>query len=778
MTSNSEVGSSEEDEQFESIIAHRERRSNAGARMRRLVDMEKAGEAELEVEMEEEDKDVDLLFQEDDNDEEFTEDSERETEDNSGNDEKDELGEEEGDGSDSEKMDLDENFSSDTELSSSGSESDESAGERELQKEEKLRKRQARKRALEVPSIKPSGPSSKKRNMKHSSNFTASTIPKRRKYSTRKSTVKKTEAVMKRWKKSQEKKKHMKPVHKEVYIPKTLQERLEEAKITEKENTLSLNQYFEREEARKRRQKELAESRKPKMKEFIRFYSSAVYFTPNEEVEEIEKERLRQERIEKEKNKKKRSGRRRRKKTPSVAPDGNGNANKKVSENLVDEQSKNHQTEVSPAQARSAESKEGGETKPIDANAYSEKSKHMDVENDGNSGIINDDCRISRESDKATSTVNEASGKRVDVLAANIETVEHENEHKLEGKDDVCDAFNLDTKSEIKEMKGEKKIEKNTGAQKVDDETSKGICKEKDYNSGMETNIEAKTQIQSEVGLKDKLDENLSGKAESKPGDKVNQTDNKFEDRMNDETENALEDKNKVKEQYQDKDQDKDQEQDREQNKNQDQSKESIVEPKLIYEGPSQYVAVNYVSFEKFPKQLTQKDIKTALFGKQSTLPAERRDPHFTNICVIRQDNSTDLSLKRLKENREASLKDILKLPRFGEKYKVVEKKKEEKQKAEVKINITTPAPVGIYLPNGKRKECPISGDDATYYDPGSGVPYSSVECFKILQKVAAGKYYWAQIDDGGVNSQFKGGIGCYMGETSGRHAKGVPEGF
>ena len=86
MTSNSEVGSSEEDEQFESIIAHRERRSNAGARMRRLVDMEKAGEAELEVEMEEEDKDVDLLFQEDDNDEEFTEDSERETEDNSGND--------------------------------------------------------------------------------------------------------------------------------------------------------------------------------------------------------------------------------------------------------------------------------------------------------------------------------------------------------------------------------------------------------------------------------------------------------------------------------------------------------------------------------------------------------------------------------------------------------------------------------------------------------------------------------------------------------------------
>lgn len=743
MTSDSDVvDSGEDEEQFESIIAHRERRSNAGTRMRRLIDMEKAGEAELEMEMEDDDKDVDLLFQEDENDEEFTEGSEEGSIGGSEEEENGEQREESERESEPEDKDLDENFSSDTELSSSGSESDESAGERELQAEEKLKKKQKRKRALEIPQIKPLELSKKKPKVKKS-NIAPPAIPRRRKYSTRKSTVKKTEAVMKRWKESQEKKKHMKPVHKEVYVPKTLKERLEEAKITEKENTLSLNQYFEREEARKRRQKELAESRKPKIKQFIRFYSSAVYVTPNEEVENIEKERLRQEKIEEERNKRKRSGRRKRRKTPTV-DSAEKNSNKDTSQNVVKIPSNGDQKDATQGEINSVRSNVNHNSKFTEAST--ENSKHEGNQSASNNGIINSASNSSGNTNKVADIklppfVEQDKDSRI-----GTENTEQVNENIL--KDNDVDAKETKTDDDTKNP------DRGNNGQTEITNTGTGI-------SNSEENIQRKLGsipgIKSEVTINDKQKDNSDYKQKTALDDKV---ESKAEVNLVDKTDAKLEINHKG------------------QKDTSNTSGDNKETPKLIYEGPSQYVAVNYVSFEKFSRKLTEKDIKTSLFGKQSTLPAERRDPHFTNICTIRQDNSTDLSIKRLKEDREASLKSILKLPRFGEKYKVIEEKKEEKQKEKVEANITTPAPVGIYLPNGKKKECPISGESATYYDPGSGVPYSSVECFKILQKVAAGEYYWGQIDDGGVNSQFKGGIGCYMGEVLGRHAKGVPKGF
>ncbi|ODV87566.1 hypothetical protein CANARDRAFT_194458 [[Candida] arabinofermentans NRRL YB-2248] len=134
--------------------------------------------------------------------------------------------------------------------------------------------------------------------------------------------------------------------------------------------------------------------------------------------------------------------------------------------------------------------------------------------------------------------------------------------------------------------------------------------------------------------------------------------------------------------------------------------------------------------------------------------------------------------MKKILKQREANFQSLLSLPRFGEKYQTVKDQTVEKIKDDVKINIQTPAPTGISLPNGTRKKCLISGDFATYYDPSNGVPYNSVETFKVLKKLANGDYYWTQIDNGGVNSIFKGGVGCYFGEFDAKHAKGVPEGF
>ncbi|GMG18985.1 unnamed protein product [Ambrosiozyma monospora] len=204
-------------------------------------------------------------------------------------------------------------------------------------------------------------------------------------------------------------------------------------------------------------------------------------------------------------------------------------------------------------------------------------------------------------------------------------------------------------------------------------------------------------------------------------------------------------------------------------------SEDKIEEVKPVYEGPSQYVARNLISLEEFPTQL---NIKRLLLGEQSLLPGSHRDPHAENICIIKRDLQGDINLKKMRNSRDRAFQKLLRLPRFGEDYQIVEDSKAEKTEEEIKIQITTPAPLGIYLPNGNKKKCLIDGGKATYYDPSNGVPYNSVEGFKVLKKLADGGFYWNQIDAGGINSKYRGGIGCYFGDVDGRHAKGVPEGF
>ncbi|GME89245.1 unnamed protein product [[Candida] boidinii] len=321
MSSSESESNSEDEFKFESIIATRQRRSNAGSRLRQLLQLE---EDEAESNLlngssarnsnfaTEDDENVELLFQEDGEDEEFVDydedgdDEQEEEEDKEDNEDESEPNKMDHDtGEDEEKEQTettetrendneeedDENVNSDEMLSDSdisGSDSDESEGERELQKQEKLKKRK-RKAADFIPTIKkPTVPTaagtapktktvSPRKKPQASSQMTADMLLNSRRSSTRKSTIANTIATAKRVNESEERKKqyaiNSSKIQKVETVEKTLEEHLAEAIETERQNVESLNRFFEQEVEKKKKQRDLQNSKKRKLTEFLRFHS-------------------------------------------------------------------------------------------------------------------------------------------------------------------------------------------------------------------------------------------------------------------------------------------------------------------------------------------------------------------------------------------------------------------------------------------------------------------------------------------------------------------------
>ncbi|QPG76348.1 hypothetical protein FOA43_003735 [Brettanomyces nanus] len=677
----SDSESESESDGFESIIATRERRANAGSRMRQLLAMEEAGEPEIAADGKE---DVDLLFEEDENDDEFVADDEEGGEEDALNqitDKRKHEGteqSEEDEEEQEEEFNLDENFSSDTEVNSSDSNADDSAGERELQKQEKLKRQKQKKREKQtmIPLIKPVTPAKPQQPQKKKVKIYPSVLPTRRRYSARRSTVEKTDEVRRRLEKEEEEKKYVRPRPKEQYTERTLEERLEEAKVTEEENTLSLNSYFEREADRKRKQRELANSRKLKLKEFLRFYSTGVYITPNDEVEEIELEKERQEELLRVRNRRKRG--KRKKKTPT--------------------------SEDKEVKVVSIEGSIGEFT--------------QDVVRDATQDATQGATQVTTQNTTQNTTLE----VRQDATQDNTQDATQDSQEVKQETD--------------QETKQETRMETKQKAQQDNEASSDGTPENKN-----EVSL-ASSKIPNEVP-QNSIPENEAenGYPSEKPA--VEEEDNLVDKTTVDAT-----------------------------------TVDATTVETPRYEGPPQFVTVNYVSLEEFDHDPSEGQIKTFLFGEQSNLPATRRDPRYRTISIIKQDDTADIGLEQIKNEREASFKSLLKFPRFGQKYRIVEELQSETPQEEVKVEIATPAPVGIYLPNGHRKKCLINGEFASYYDPQNGIPYNSVECFKVLQGISEGEYLWIQIDKGGVNSQFKGGIGCYLGRKDQRNAKGVPDGF
>lgn len=197
----------------------------------------------------------------------------------------------------------------------------------------------------------------------------------------------------------------------------------------------------------------------------------------------------------------------------------------------------------------------------------------------------------------------------------------------------------------------------------------------------------------------------------------------------------------------------------------------------LEYEGPDQLLAKNFITLYKFGTEKNIENENNVLFGEEWN--------HITKL----PDNELEpiLKLTKLEENKNSmdkfafmpNLSFLDNFPAFGEYHKKMVHDTGEEFNKEMDIVIKTPACTGVFLPNGNRKKCLISHKPCQYFDPKNGVPYSDVEAYKVIQELMnpvgeegteeepKPRFQWFGFSEGGL----------FMDITQ-QPAKGVPEGF
>lgn len=203
---------------------------------------------------------------------------------------------------------------------------------------------------------------------------------------------------------------------------------------------------------------------------------------------------------------------------------------------------------------------------------------------------------------------------------------------------------------------------------------------------------------------------------------------------------------------------------------------DNFTEEELIFEGPPQEVSKNFVTIHNFGMDSCNVDFRASLFGPQWQASQNQRSMDVENICKISMpDNSNQIS--------ESSpvvpdLSFLSNFPVFGEYGKRVVYDIGLDTGKEMEIDIKTLPPSGVLFSNGVRKKCFITSKECQYFDPKNGVPYSDVEAYKVIQELQN------PLGDGNEENPnphfqwfgFKNG-GVYLNALQ-RPAKGVPEGF
>lgn len=197
------------------------------------------------------------------------------------------------------------------------------------------------------------------------------------------------------------------------------------------------------------------------------------------------------------------------------------------------------------------------------------------------------------------------------------------------------------------------------------------------------------------------------------------------------------------------------------------------------YEGPAQLVGRNFVTLYSYPQEtLKVHDMRPYLFGPQWAQPLNCRSENVETIARISNNNDEN----KWSDSSYSFIPDVSvleKFPAFGEYDKKVSTEVTEETDTKLQLEIKTPAPTGVFLPNGVRKKCLITNRECQYFDPKNGVPYADVEAYKIVQELQDPIGVDGSEDD--PHPQFKwfgfarGGI--YL-DVLQKPAKGVPEGF
>ncbi|KAH3679072.1 hypothetical protein WICMUC_001267 [Wickerhamomyces mucosus] len=727
----------------QSLVATRKRRANAGSRLKQLL------QAEEIANVNEEDEDVDLLFQEDEDDAEFqigdkdiygASNDEEEEEGNKEEDDEsevkglqheeidntDEINDNDNDNTDEsesgEQVDNDDMFSDSDDDENIESDSDE--GEKELQKQERAKKRKQSK-AKQIPKItaRPLKPiTEKKKSKKYESPNADTLLSLTRRSSSRKAAVENKLNLVSRLKDEETRRQNAKQVtHRIEYIEMTQEERLVEALETEKYNITQLNKYKEQEVDKQAKRRALQMSKRKKLENIFSFKTEVKFVTLIEE--------LNYENFLKNRDKLKKKDRRGRKSDKQKREEEEA----RIQEELRKERLQKLQNSMKEKRLLLGDEVESKRVKLSTPDFETDEIQDVQVDQ------LNS---VSNELEDFTTLGEEVALKKEDsvqLLDANL------------NQDSLSENLSNDRESP-QTFKVESEVLERSKEQETNNKADSDTIPESDSNVIVNEKIPIENEpIQSEV--KQKEVETTAELIESKGEFKeelghLNETNSPEVKKESDEKRVKFSDE--LDEGF-----------------TREKTVETSVEPEDllvkedIYEGPQQMVGANFLSFEN---KMTSEELKVFLFGPDANLPASRR---FKEVEPI-------LRVERLEEVKIQDINlpnfDILQnYAEFGDYTTVKKEKVILEARKDIKIVLKTQSPTGIYLPNGSKKQCLITGKPAMYFDPKTGMPYSSVEAYKVLQRLETNEYQWVEFPNGGSY------VSCKYNE---RHAKGVPDGF
>lgn len=786
----------------DSLATSRSRRANTGTRLKELIAFEEEADENRQLNEDDDDEKVRLLFQEDEDDVEFegSEEYSSEAEEESAEDDEEDKVVQKVDNEPQPKVsDTSDNeieVNSDevlTESELSESDTDESEGEKELQKEEKRKQRSQRKKQGLVPAIRQPIKSTNKVKKPKPSVPLLEGILQSQRSSSRAAVRESKDALLKRLEENEKRRARYTPAPRVKHVEKTQEERLAESIETEKANILSLNELQEQEEEKKKRQKELLMLRKVRLKNVIRFITRERFVSPLEEVEEAFLDYQREK-------KKKRLGRKRKFATEE---------NRTRLPGEIDEELPIVKAEISagnlPKRTEDVNVDcTNGNVGAKDNNALPEP---HETEQNGTDFSAKINIELPPE--------NRQYG---DILEKQYEEVDHEKQNKNnEHEISPGSVPSVDTKG----GSGDTNNVKDTTPMPSSGKNSKDSLKDEHLEVADATN-EVGEDIDNISGITDENSEAPEGKNVNDAGDRLRDSEsdpietvpaNKIGDSEistksspfdNDGGPPLSHDKNKKQVKFAD-DNDLEKGPNEGNNEGNDSPPDNIIEDEeqqqnkdvaftdeRIFEGPPQKIASNVLQFIDFDTNDEQMDLNAAnvkklLFGEQALLPASRRFKDLQTVLKVGQKENPYAAPKQEKDRlfqdvmevdeTDTIFSEIQKLPRLGEVQAIEEELENDQQEEDLPIVIKTEAPTGLYLPNGSKKACLITGTEVKYFDPATGIPYSSVETYRFLKTIEQGNCPWYSLPE---ELNDNGHVELYLGARDGsqRHAKGVPEGF
>lgn len=619
------------------------------------------------------------------------------------------------------KREKDEDMFSDSGDESSGADSDE--GEREIEKQERQKRKRVQKKRNQVPVIKriKKSPSEKQKKLQSEEMNAESLLIGSRRTSKRSSVVANKLKVYenltlaeKRRKVIQEKLRKQR--EKQDLKPLTQEDRLRIAEETEKINISSLNKYKEQEVSKKQSRMAMQLREKMKFKDgesILTWISTQWDVSPLVEIED----RTYWEAYISKRDKKKKKYTRRKKADIEIA--------NKTSENDIKEDINSNTKKL---EGLLKEANDSDEVKKQDTNCSIDSTKRFVDQNTGvliNNSVGNEfvkvetPCTLNLENIESVSNQDHISNNSADSpLDTKKSPLANENEHAVDEKKELVD-------------------------QSAD-------ATEKRTNPDPTTKSEDHT-------IKTRIEEKHISFAENDEVSLINSEDPPI---LVQSSKEATLDLTQPSDDYQ----------------TPEAMESEAAEPELIYEGPAQRVGKNFVMIYTFPDGPFKgqiNELKTTLFGKGWCMPGNDKSEEIETIVTLKNEEGQEALQSILIPDTSI----LEKFPKFGEFDRKMLRSVPIETSKKDKIEIKTDAPMGVFLPNGVRKNCLITNRECKYFDPKNGVPYSDVEAIKVIQELqdyynengepTKPRYQWFGFGRGGI----------YLDIVQ-RPAKGVPEGF